>query len=576
MKHSLIYLMFLIFLAPLTFAENLIYSGTVITDTDKVIENGIFRFRYDENTNKVFVQTPHTGMIVDNGACESSGVFRVCINRANFSYKNITTYVYYYELHVDIYKLTGSLTATSVSNPSTLLQGEPAEITVTLSNPTDFDIIDVVYQQNFSQFFISQVKACNLTENGIEWRGSLKSRYDKTCIIKVIAQEEGTYNLVGSLSYFNWYETEKKATDTLKVTVLPKQLKAEYTIDKDIEIKIPFHINISLQNVHQDEEIDASLTIELPNNLTLRKDVSGFNKNFNILKRNLVMKPSSIYNYSLYLEAASQITQPIRHKFDYTIKNTRDLIENYTFIGVIEPKPTITFTSEYDEVTPGQKLIFVVKIKNPSNIYDLTNIKARLNVPFNNIPEQSLDKLLPNESYPIISNTIVVPSNDLLNESTGKMLNLDFHIEYKFSDTAESIDKNFQINLKQEDKKQEPVISVETNEDSQENNHTTQEKNETFIEQSLRNVTGDTSVLPETKFQELQETQKVVEAIRTNIINKESLKIAGIIALILSSFVTIMYVFISLKIKRRIKKQPEKQKAIDEIQERLEDLNKKT
>src|SRR3989338_3791803 len=96
---------------PIAFAETKIYSGNVMTDTEKAIEGGIFKFSYDEYANKVFVQTPTTNLIIDNGACKPNAVFKVCINRANFSYKNITTYQSYYELNVDIYKMTGSLTA---------------------------------------------------------------------------------------------------------------------------------------------------------------------------------------------------------------------------------------------------------------------------------------------------------------------------------------------------------------------------------------------------------------------------------------------------------------------------------
>src|SRR3989344_4064289 len=117
----MIFLSALILFLPLTFAETKIFSGNVVTDTDKVIDGGTFRFTYDERSNKVFVQTPAGGLIVDNGACKPNDVFRVCINSANFSYKNITTYVYYYEVDTTIYKLTGSLSANSKSVLTTLL-----------------------------------------------------------------------------------------------------------------------------------------------------------------------------------------------------------------------------------------------------------------------------------------------------------------------------------------------------------------------------------------------------------------------------------------------------------------------
>ena len=144
MKKLIIFFSILILLLPIATAETLIFSGKVITDTDKIINNGIFRFTYDDKNNKVFAQTPAGNLIVENGFCRLNSLFKVCINRANFSYKNITTYVYYYELDLNVYKLTGSLSAASKLTPNTLLQGESSEFIMTITNPTDFEITNIL------------------------------------------------------------------------------------------------------------------------------------------------------------------------------------------------------------------------------------------------------------------------------------------------------------------------------------------------------------------------------------------------------------------------------------------------
>lgn len=319
-------------LLPIAVAETKIFSGNIITDTDKVIDGGIFRLTYDENSRKAFVQTPATGLIVDNGACKSNGIFRVCINRANFSYKNITTYVYYYEVNVDIYKLTGSLSSTSKATPSTLLQGESAELSITITNPTDFDIINIVFNYDLTPFSVTDVKGCGLNNRQMSWKSSLKSKYDKTCTATIIAEKDDRYSLVGNLSYFNGFETEKKTTDTLAITVLPKQLKITQLIDKNIEIKKPFYINFSLQNIHANEDIETFITINLPNHISLIKDKPTFTKDGRTLKHSLILKPGYIANYSLYLEASSEGQEPINYKYAYTIKGINDLIENNTYV----------------------------------------------------------------------------------------------------------------------------------------------------------------------------------------------------------------------------------------------------
>ena len=113
MKRLLISIFMLFLIIPISYAETKIFSGKVVTGADKTIDGGTFRFTYDENSKKAFVQTPAGGLIVESGACKPNNVFRVCINRANFSHKDIATYVYYYEIDTTIYKLTGSLSTTS-------------------------------------------------------------------------------------------------------------------------------------------------------------------------------------------------------------------------------------------------------------------------------------------------------------------------------------------------------------------------------------------------------------------------------------------------------------------------------
>jgi len=195
-KLKIIFAIFMLFL-PIVFAETKIYSGNVITDTEKVIEGGIFKFRYDEYANKVFAQTPTTNLIVDNGACKSNAVFKVCINRANFSYRNITTYQSYYEINVDIYKLTGSLAYSIKSTLTELLPNEETDFTITITNPTDFEITSIKFSQDLSPFNLREVKGCSVNGNSIEWQGSLNPKYDRVCTAKISSDKQGAFDIVG-------------------------------------------------------------------------------------------------------------------------------------------------------------------------------------------------------------------------------------------------------------------------------------------------------------------------------------------------------------------------------------------
>ncbi|MBI2657177.1 hypothetical protein HYX08_00610 [Candidatus Woesearchaeota archaeon] len=338
MKRLILILMLLLSF-PFAYAETEIFSGKIITGTDDAIGGGIFRFTYDENSKKAFVETPAGGLIVDNGACKPNNIFRVCINSANFSHKNITTYVYYYEIDTTIYKLTGSLSASSKIASASLLQNEQAELTVTISNPTDFEITSIVFSYNLANFSVIEAKGCELNDNILQWKGSLQSRYDKACTAKISADRGGKYSLSGNLTYFNGFETEKKTTDALPITVLPKQLKVAQSVEKGIGIKEPFYFNISLQNMHSSEDIAGTSTITIPDHASLIKDIPSFEKNARVLKRSLVLKPGTGINYSFYLEKTSEGRQPIISRFSYAIRGLNEIIENSTFIDIITETP---------------------------------------------------------------------------------------------------------------------------------------------------------------------------------------------------------------------------------------------
>lgn len=332
------------------YAETQIFSGKVITGENKVIDGGIFKFTYDENSKKAFVDTPAGGLIVENGACKPNSVFRVCINRANFSHKDIATYVYYYEIDTTIYKLTGSLSTSSKAALASLLQNEQTEVTITITNPTDFDIKNIVFSYNLANFSVIGAKGCELNDNVLQWKGSLQSKYDKTCIATIYSDKEGKYSLSGNLSYFNGFETEKKTTDALSITVLPKQLKVSNILDKNIEAKKPFYFNISLKNMHSSEEISGTSTITLPSHVSLIKDNPAFEKDARVLKRSFILKPGYEANYSLYIQKNSDGQQPISSSFVYTIKGFKEEIENRTYVDVIISEPMPIFKAPEPEI----------------------------------------------------------------------------------------------------------------------------------------------------------------------------------------------------------------------------------
>ena len=430
MKHGIIFsLLFFLFL-PLVFSETQIFSGKVRTDTDKSIENGLFRFVYEEISSKVFVQTPATNLIVDRGDCKSNSVYKVCINGVNFTYKNITNDHYYYDVDTTIYNIVGTLSSSIALSPMSVLQDEPAQFTVIISNPTDFDFTGVSYDVDLSKFFVSDVIGCDYENKHLMWKGTIKSKFDKICTGSLRAENDGTYKISGNLTYYNIFDVMKSNINTAAITVLPRQLKVVQLTDNYIEIGQPFFINATLQNINSDNKIDVHEVIELGDGMELIRKVYGLSRDYNVLTYDKTLEPGSSDDYSVYLKSSSPGLNVIKHKFDYTIKNIKYSFENYTYLNVIEPKPLINMTVYPENATSGGSFVVLVKIKNPSRISDITGIKAKLEVSYNGDVIQNMDKLKANQSYVILSNTFAVPKKEDLSHDLNNNINLNLNIYY--------------------------------------------------------------------------------------------------------------------------------------------------
>jgi len=444
MKKLMVFFSILTFILPMTSAETQIFSGTIITGQNKVIDGNTFKFNYDEASNKTFVQTPAQSLIVKNGECNSNGIFKVCVSSASYYDRNITTYETYYQISTTISKLTGSLSAATTSTNYNLLQGESANITVTLANPTDLDLSNILYSESIPDFTIISVNGCVLKDDKISWSGPLQAGYKKTCIIEAIAGKNGTYNMAGTLNYFDGFEKENKSTDTLTISVLPVQLAINQLVDGNIEILRPFYMNATLKNINPAESMDVSVDINLPRNFILLNKMDGFSRDEGSLRSDFRLGPGSAFNYSLYLKADAESKIPITQAINYRIKGLKYTINNDVFVKAPEPKPLINITSG-SEPGYGQEFIIVAKVRNPSQFYELSNLNARLTSPNNNAVEQQLKKLAPNESAVIISSTLSAPKKDDISTDT---IQLNLSIDYIFNNIQESAGKSLVIKLK--------------------------------------------------------------------------------------------------------------------------------
>jgi len=437
------------FLLQVVSAETQVFSGKVRTDKDFLVDGKNFKLIYDGDSNQVFVQNPAQNLIIINGACKQNDFFRVCINSANFSDRNLTTYISYYDVDLTVYKMTASPSTQSRVNLSTLIPHESTGLIVTITNPTNYDITNLTYSEDLSPFIVKEIQGCTLDGTKMIWQGLLKSDYSKTCTATISGEKEGTYNLAGTISFFNSYETLNNATAPIAITVLPRQLKMIHLADQEVKAEQQFYVNTSLQNLNDVERIDVNAVIQVPSNIAFISTAGnlrynyGFSKDGNTLKKSFSLQPGEYFNYSVYFKELSEGENPIKETFDYIIKSISDKLENDTFVSTPNTQPTIKLNSESDELLPGQKFNVNATIRNPSKLYQLTNIKANLSAPYNQAIVQNLTRLVPNDVY-TINSTFTLPSPPVpLPEKISIRLNL----KYNFNEIPNSLDKYLELKI---------------------------------------------------------------------------------------------------------------------------------
>ena len=443
-KSSLFYFLLIVLFAvisPVVFSEKEIFKGNVATDVYKEIDGTDFKFVYDEISNQAFVETSMSSLIVENGECIPNDRYKVCLNSANFSFKDDADR-YHYNLDVTIYKLTGLLSVNISIGKKTLINGESTEMTIRIFNPNNADIINISYNQDLSMFFIRSLNGCELDEKHVKWSGAIKPNFEKVCTATITAEKEGEYNLAANYSFFNFFETESGKSHKVDVTVLPHQLNINRTIDSSIEINMPFYMNITFKNIDESDYIDLRASIILPSGMKLLKG-TGINNGVNEISFNKRLDAVSSDFYYFYILPSSESKSPIKEKYEYILRSVKNTIENDIKADVLNPYPIINLTSEYKEIREGGKFVILAKIKNPSFVYGIKGIKASLNVPYNFPVQRNLDVLQPNESYLIISNTFLAPLNKNVNELT-----VELNIDYKDANgIAKTISKSIMLPL---------------------------------------------------------------------------------------------------------------------------------
>lgn len=424
-------------LVNLAAAEKEVFSGKVYTNQEKTIDSYNWTFLYDLQSQKVLVDLPASSIIISRGNCDTRDAYRICIDRANFSSRNYTTYVDTYELGIRVFKITPEISVNRTLSPGTLLQGEQGLVKVIIDNPSNFEVSDLDYREDFSKFKIKELQGCENINGIIQWKGSLKLKYSKECSFKIRAYGEISIQSKANLTYNDGFSVITAQSPLLSIEVKGKQLKAVAGKSSWIEPKIPFQYNLTLENLNEKEEISAHLSSLFPSYVKIKKKPEDFWVSGSELLGNVKLKAKEKKPFTFTLEADSGGSEPVRHKLDYTIKTLDDKIELQDLMEILSLKPEISLIISNNSPNPNEKIIFIADLKNPSRHHDFTALKAELASEFIEPVANELKALKSNQSYRILSNTLIAP-----NDIDKKQYLLNFKLLYSFNGKISETVKN--------------------------------------------------------------------------------------------------------------------------------------
>ena len=421
-------------------AEKEVFSGEVYTGRESAIDNYNWSFLYDLQSQKAFVDLPFSSIIISKGSCDTRDAYRICIDYANFSSRDYTSYVDTYALGIRVFKITPEISVNSTLSPGTLLQGEQGIVKVIIDNPSNFEASNIDYKEDFSKFEIKEMHGCENINGIIQWKGSLKLQYSKECSFKIRAYEKLSIQSKANLIYNDGFSVITAQSPVLGITVKEKQLKAAAGKSSWIEPKIPFQYNLTLENLNEEEEISAHLISLFPGYVKIKKKPEEFWVSGSELLGNVKLKKEEKKVFTFTLESDSGGSEQVRHKLEYTIKNLDDKIELQDSIGILDLKPEISLILSNHSPNPNEKVIFIADIKNPSRRHDFTELKAELASEFIEPIVNELKTLKSNQSYRILSNTMVAPG-----DIDKKQYSLNFKLLYSLDDKISETSKNISL-----------------------------------------------------------------------------------------------------------------------------------
>jgi len=213
-----------------------LFNDEVDDKTDFTVDNKLFEVDYSQSNEKLLFKMEGTGRILALGECSVLENVKMCFLAVDYP-----------SVSVSIESLEPLITIERTLSNEKPLQREKIDFEVTLENTGPVGATNVVYTDEFPEWFVVYNKNLEGYGNGVRWKGKLNSGETETLRYSVEPLEYKKYTSIAHLSYL--FEKKESKVDSEEITV---------------DVQQPFQITSSLSSKSpgRNEVITYNMTIK--------------------------------------------------------------------------------------------------------------------------------------------------------------------------------------------------------------------------------------------------------------------------------------------------------------------------
>ena len=399
----------------LVIANELLINERVLTEQPISTDYGEFVFTFFEGENKTLVNSPHgRDVSVETGSCGINDFYEACVHEVNISHHNYTqAQVNVYLADVDVSRRTDQVSLSTIFPKSTFLIGEKTDATLRFKNEISTMITNVNVSIELPSFSIQEYNTCKVEGNKIFWRGDLDPKQQKICTFTMLAVDDNNYKVGSIVSFNTGYGGEEIIANTTPLEIKPHQLKVNGTLENEVEAGFPFNLEITLENLNDDEDITVSeFEIVVPSNVAVVDYDNDLKLVDNKLRWTGKVENSENLSFNIFFESQKAKKLDFVNDVSYKISGIKNEFQKTYVTNATSAEPEIILLLSENPVLTNANPFIVFRVRNKGSNTSVYNLMAEIRSDIVS-GSGSLDVLDAGENATIVAKAINVKNLNL-------------------------------------------------------------------------------------------------------------------------------------------------------------------